>query len=97
MTPEQLLWMRQVGGDTLSLLQTVEDNGTVTASTTLGEHVLNSRRVRLTLVAEVADPGVNPLQSHASVNNPTPPPESLSYPKPEPQGWHRPPRRPKRR
>lgn len=41
------------------------------ASTIIGTRVINGRTVQLRLVAEVVDPGPNPLRSHASVNYPT--------------------------
>ena len=95
MTPKQLQWLIDATSKIPGLFRKIE-GGKDSATTLLGERVINGRTVRLTFKAEVVDPGANPLQSHASVNFPTPPRKQPDYPKPEPQGQHRHARRPKR-
>ena len=69
MNPTQRQWLVEIARRIPGLFAKIEQ-GDTRAETTLGEQVINGRRVRLYFVVEVLDTGSNPLGSHASVNYP---------------------------
>lgn len=70
MNPKQWQWLLDVANRIPGLIGKIEQDN-VRADTRLGERVIHGKRVRLYFVAEVVDPGADPLASHASVNYPT--------------------------
>ena len=71
MNKTQWQWLSDVAGQIPRLFQAIK-SGEEEATALLGERVIGGRTVRLTLMAEVVDPGADPLQSHASENVPAP-------------------------
>ncbi len=69
MTPLQWKWLESAGARIPALFAGIKSGQTETRHA-LGERVINGRRVRLSLVAQVVDPGANPLRSHASTGYP---------------------------
>ncbi len=69
MNPRQWQWLSEAADRIPTLFEALERGGT-RADTTLGERMIKGRRVRLSLLVEVVDPGGNPLARHASVNYP---------------------------
>lgn len=65
----QWLWLRAVAARIPGLFHDI-NSGSEKSSFVMGERVINNRVVRLSLVAQVVDPGANPLHSHASSNYP---------------------------
>ena len=84
MNETQWRWLSDIANRIPALFQAI-GNGETNAAILLGERVIGGRTVRLTLLAEVVDPGTDPLRSHASVNFPAPDivkPDDMSVPKP---------------
>ena len=84
MNETQWQWLSDIAKRIPSLFQAIGD-GQPNAATLLGERTIGGRTVRLTLRAEVIDPGADPLHSHASVNFPAPDivkPDDMTVPKP---------------
>ncbi len=69
MNSKQRQWLTEAAGRIPGLFETLKQ-GSARADTTLGIRVINGKHVRLSLLAEVLNPGTNPLSSHASVNYP---------------------------
>ena len=90
MNPTQWQWLIEAASRIPSLFESLKQ-GSIRADTTLGVRVINGRYVRLSLLAEVVDPGANPLASHASANYPT-----TEKPPARPDTQHRRRSRPKR-
>lgn len=70
MTPLQWQWLQSVGSRISGLFADIKA-GQSLARHVMGERVINGRTVRLSLVAQVVDPGANPLRSHASAHYPS--------------------------
>lgn len=84
MNETQWQWLSDIASRIPALFQAI-GSGETNATTLLGERVIGGRTVRLTLLAEVVDPGADPLRSHASVNFPAPDivrPDDMTAPKP---------------
>ena len=69
MNAEQWQWLLDAANRIPVLFGAIEQ-GNIRADANLGERVINGKHVRLYFVAEVVDPGRDPLESHASVNFP---------------------------
>lgn len=65
MTPTQWEWLKSVSAQIPSLFATIQ-SGCNESRYVMGERVIKGRRVRLSLLAQVVDPGPDPLHSHAS-------------------------------
>lgn len=72
MTPAQWQWLQALAKQIPILFRGIQAGQSLTRHE-LGERLVNGRRVRLSLVAQVVDPGANPLQSHASTHAPRTP------------------------
>ena len=70
MNAKQWQWLLDVAKRIPRLIGKIEQ-GSIRADTTLGERVIDGKLVQLSFVAEVVDPGADPLASHASVNYPS--------------------------
>lgn len=70
MSPKQWKWLESVAAHIPGLFRGVE-SGSEKTTHVIGERIINGRTVRLSLVAQVVDPGTNPLNSHASANCPS--------------------------
>ena len=69
MNAKQWQWLLDAANRIPELFGAIEQ-GNIRADANLGERVINGKHVRLYFVAEVVDPGRDPLESHASVNFP---------------------------
>ncbi len=65
----QWQWLKSHAERIPALFRGLEAGSTET-SHVMGQRVIDGRTVRLSLVAQVVDPGTNPLRSHASANYP---------------------------
>ena len=70
MNEKQRQWLLDAANRIPGMFDVIEQ-GQIRADTTLGERVIDGKLARLSFVAEVVDPGADPLASHASVNYPT--------------------------
>lgn len=86
MNPKQWQWLNRIAAVIPELFKPLDDLSTSRTETTLGIRLIDGKHVKLSLVAEVVDPGRDPLQSHASVNYPMPDserPDGMATPKPK--------------
>lgn len=65
MSPAQRQFLEKVALRIPELFASIKE-GNVKAEQILGERTINKRQVRLKLVVEVVDPGINPLATHSS-------------------------------
>lgn len=70
MNRTQWQWLEAVGARIPGLFASIKA-GHAESRHVMGERVINGRTVRLSLVAQVVDPGANPLRSHASADYPS--------------------------
>ena len=68
MTPAQMNFLSSIADKIPRLFKSIAD-GNMHAEYHLGSRMLNGRQVKLSLVAEVCDPGDNPLSTHSKPMN----------------------------
>lgn len=74
MTPAQIEFLASVADKIPRLFKAIAE-GNMHAEYHLGSRTLNGKQVKLSLVAEIVDPGDNPLSTHSK-----PMPDSASAP-----------------
>lgn len=79
MTPAQMNFLTSIADKIPRLFKSIAE-GNMHAEYQLGSRMLNGRQVKLSLVAEVCDPGDNPLSTHSK---PMPVPVPISDNEPD--------------